>query len=377
MLSLGLATSHVGIIPAALLIIAFGVLTAITINMMIRAAEISNASTYEVLMFKSFGIWGARLVDVLTIVGGFGSMIAYHVIIADFVAPVLAAVIADPGARAVVADRRFVMALFDLCIIIPLCMKKNLNSLRFTSLLSVALVTFFLVVLTYVSVAYLTVRGLPEPFRYANIDFSLFSALPLFCLSFVSHTSVFPIYAEMAKPDATDFRTITVRAEVIITVAYLLSGLMGYLAFGESVQANVISNLPGGAVVVLIVRVAYALLLACVFPFSQFTSRLSVEHLWHGIEGKFNTVRHYILTLVFVLVSFGIAATGIDVSVVFGFTGSVASAAMMLLFPGACYYRLVPGPLRSPAKIGALLCVALGVVIMVLGVTANAVSLAR
>jgi hypothetical protein len=61
MLSLPFATQEVGIVLAVLLILAFGALTVVTLRLMVQAAEKSSASTYEVLMFKSFGVCQRRV----------------------------------------------------------------------------------------------------------------------------------------------------------------------------------------------------------------------------------------------------------------------------------------------------------------------------
>jgi hypothetical protein len=161
----------------------------------------------------------------------------------------------------------------------------------------------------------------------------------------------------------------------VVTAIYVIVAVAGYLAFGDALGANIISMFPMGAVVVLIVRVAYAMLLAFVFPFGQFTARLSIEHLWHGIEGRFNTIRHYVLTIVLVLIAYGVAATGVDVSVVFGFTGSIGASCMMLVFPALCYCRVMPAPMRTKEKIGAMTIAVFGMVIMVLGIVNNALKL--
>lgn len=57
-----------------------------------------------------------------------------------------------------------------------------------------------------------------------------------------------------------------------------------------------------------------------------------------------------------------------DLGVVLEVAGGVAATALAFIFPAGCYYKLLPKhmPWTSPPKLAAAVCVAFGIVVLVL-----------
>ena len=57
-----------------------------------------------------------------------------------------------------------------------------------------------------------------------------------------------------------------------------------------------------------------------------------------------------------------------DLGVMLEITGGVSATALAFIFPAACYLKLLPShiPFTSRTKLPAVLCVAFGVIVMVL-----------
>eukprot|EP00698_Gefionella_okellyi_P004734 TRINITY_DN1433_c0_g1_i2.p1 TRINITY_DN1433_c0_g1~~TRINITY_DN1433_c0_g1_i2.p1 ORF type:complete len:441 (-),score=90.71 TRINITY_DN1433_c0_g1_i2:788-2110(-) len=373
LLGVPLATRYTGIGLGVILMVMLALISGTTIYMMTAAGEYSSASSYEVLSFKALGMKGSRLVDILIIIGGFGSLVAYHMLIVDFLQPVIIAI--SNNAETVAANKFLITAVVNLALLLPLAVKKNINSLRFTSFVSLLLIVMFVVVVVYFGVVMLDVRGMPSPLNVFHLDMTLFNALPMYAFSFMSQSSVFPIYVEMQEHTVSAFSSVVVRTQIFSLIVFVLTGVFGYIAFGDGTMGNVITNFPRNSPLVLSIQVAFALIVIFSYPLVLFTFRLSIEHLWHGIEGRFNTIRFYILTIATIVVASVVAMFVSNVSFVFSLTGSVSSGALMMTLPAIAYIRIMPDTMRSPLKIAAVCIAVLGVVILVLGVTSSILSM--
>jgi proton-coupled amino acid transporter len=98
------------------------------------------------------------------------------------------------------------------------------------------------------------------------------SGLPLVfgtaCFALEGIGLVLPVRAGLSQPERT-FSPLLARAMLIVTTAYLLFGVMGYVFFGAAVNAVITENL-GASVTARVVRVSLSLSLVLTYAIQFF-----------------------------------------------------------------------------------------------------------
>lgn len=157
--------------------------------------------------------------------------------------------------------------------------------------------------------------------------------------------AVHPIRAELSK--TSDMR-VAVRISILLcSVIYAAIGFFGYLLFGESTMADVLSNFdrdtgsPIGSLLNDAVRLSYVLHLALVFPLLFFSLRISIDQLLlpQASHQASDTCRFVLLTVL--LLGFIYTASVLFPSIwtLFQFFGSTTAVCISLIFPAAIVLR--------------------------------------
>ena len=100
------------------------------------------------------------------------------------------------GADGVLADRRLLIALIGLLVILPMCFPRNLGALAWVSVLAV--VGFIFTAIAVVVRGSVIVRSRPELIRYDHVawfhwDFNALFAIPVVVFGFNCHANVVTI----------------------------------------------------------------------------------------------------------------------------------------------------------------------------------------
>jgi amino acid permease len=299
-----------GIAPFLLLLGAFGYAANLALQLLVIAAE--NATRrgqlrelqYAALAKCTAGRRAELAAEWAVIVQQLGCAVAYIVIIADVLAPIAALGAADAGSA--LCSRVMWQAVVALGIILPLCLLRRLDALRFTSLLALCAFVAFVG-----AVAVNGVRasldpalrdawtagagvnstcssgsgssgggsssasggggGAPPGSRVRWLPESagpLISSLPIVCFAFLCHMNVFPIYAELKErkerrsPSSEnssggsggggggaglslkrrDMFRVGTLSIAICAAVYGLSGAFGYLIFLDATEGDLLKN---------------------------------------------------------------------------------------------------------------------------------------
>lgn len=141
---------------------------------------------------------------------------------------------------------------------------------------------------------------------------------------------------------------VAVRISLLLcAVIYAAVGFFGYLLFGESTMADVLSNFDqnsGSQIGRLLndaVRLSYALHLMLVFPVLNFALRLNIDELLFSKSRPLaqDTVRFVSLTGLLMGLIYLTAVVFPSVWTMFQFVGSTAAVCVSLIFPGAIVLR--------------------------------------
>lgn len=377
---------------AFLLIAAVAFLSDASVEFLIRysaAGASPDSVTYSGVMAESFGRGGSAALQISVALTNLGALIMYLIIIGD----VLSGNRSEGAAHLGVLQEWFgeewwtarsaAIAIAVVVVMLPLGLLRRVDSLRFTSAISILLAVVFVFISSGMAIYALfngtikTPRLLPDFTHQSFLE--LFTAIPVLVVAFTFHFNVHPIRAEMSR--VSDM-TPAVRVSLLLcSTIYATVGLAGYLLFGDETMSDVLSNFDQTSMSPFlddVVRLSYALHLVLVFPLIFYSLRLNIDGLVFpkpsrplmADAGRFLCLTALLFAFVY------LAAMAIpNIWVLFQFAGSTTAVCLSLIFPGAIVLRDVHGISKRKDKLLAGTMISLAVVTSCIAIYSNFSSL--
>eukprot|EP01084_Bolivina_argentea_P249009 416673_1 len=361
LLGLPYAAAQVGWILSIILLTIFAIVSSFTFQLLTTSGLIYNSAT-NTLTSSYSNLCSATVpklqifADFTIFLNTFGSMCAYLVIIGDLMPDAMGLFIHHKHNHIfnnLLLNRRFWITLFMLICIIPCCILKKLDFLRFTS--SFAMICFVFITISMVVFFYndsVNVCdsqlidhncGLDEFLDFKNPTdvFDFFKATPVYTFAFGTHPLAFSLTNELLKCNNKRMCIVIMLSFIITTIYYIAIGILGYWTFGNNVDSNVLNNYPQDSSLLFGVRIGLSFALAFSYPVCNTPCRQSLSGLVYKSNTEdISTKQFYIITFVIIICSFIIAMTVTDLGIVFGFIGSTSSPTVILILPGIFYYYI-------------------------------------
>ncbi|XP_049385055.1 amino acid transporter AVT6A-like isoform X1 [Solanum stenotomum] len=367
-----------GLIPGIIMIILMAFLTEASVELLIRFSRTSNSVSYGGLMGDAFGNYGKMLLQICVLVNNIGVLIVYMIIIGD----VLSGTTSSGTHHAGVLEgwfgvqwwngRFFILLVTTLGVFAPLACLKRIDSLRYTSALSVALAVVFLIVTVGITIfklingSILIPRLLPSFYDLTSF-LKLFTVVPVMVTAYICHYNVHSIENELEE--SRQIRSVVQSALALCSSVYVLTSIFGFLLFGDATLDDVLANfdadlgIPFGSFLNDVVRVSYAAHLMLVFPIVFYPLRLNLDGL------VFPSARPLTLdNLRFALISGGLIAIIFlganfipSIWDAFQFTGATAAVCIGFIFPAAVTLRDRYGIATKRDKILSIFMIVLAV----------------
>ncbi|KAF0935993.1 hypothetical protein E2562_037756 [Oryza meyeriana var. granulata] len=374
-----------GLVPGLTLVVLAALLTDASIELLVRFSRAVGATSYGEAMGDAFGALGRGLLQVCVVVNNVGVMVVYMIIIGD----VLSGKSSSGGVHhhGVIEgwfgpnrwNSRFsILIIVTLGVFTPLACFKRVDSLKYTSAVSVALAIVFVVITAGIAIVKL-MRGqilMPKLFPDVhewNSIWRLFTAAPVLVTAYICHYNVHPIHNELK--DHSQISPIVRASLLLCLVVYITTSFFGFLLFGEATLDDVLANfdsdlgIPYSLVLDDAVRVSYVLHLMLVFPIVFHALRLNMDGLLFPSarplscdNRRFGGLTAALLTVIFLAANFIP-----NIWDAFQFTGATAAVAIAYIFPAAMALRDRHGIATKGDKY-------LAVFMIVLAVVANAVA---
>ncbi|TKY56928.1 putative sodium-coupled neutral amino acid transporter 10 [Spatholobus suberectus] len=256
---------------------------------------------------------------------------------------------------------------------LPLVMLRRVDSLRYSSAISILLALVFVAICSSMAFTALwsgktrSLRIVPDFSQVTVLD--LFTTVPVFVTGFGFHLNVHPIRAGLGKAAHMGLAT---RISLIICVAiYFAIGFSGYLLFGDSIMPDVLvnfdqnSNTSSGQLLNDIVRLTYALHLALVFPIMNYCLRANVDELIFSNKNKsplaLDTPRFVSLTLTLLALTYLVAVAIPNIWYFFQFLGSTTIVCLSFIFPASIVLRDMHGISKTKDQVMAIVVIVLAV----------------
>ncbi|KAL3636166.1 Amino acid transporter avt6a [Castilleja foliolosa] len=359
-------------------IVFVGVLTELSIAILLKYSKSSGAGSYGGVMGGAFGGVGKIVLQVCVVINNIGMLIVYMIIIGDVLSGSTASGIHHAGVLEGWFGERwwngrfFVVLVTTLGVFTPLACFKRIDSLRHTSALAVFLAFVFLFITAGICVFKSFQGTIAMPRFFPNIAdmnsiWSLFTVVPVIVTAFVCHFNVHNIENELEDPST--IKSVVRASLALCSITYIMTSFFGFLLFGDSTLDDVLSNfdknlgIPFSSQLNDAVRVSYALHLMLVFPVLFYPLRLNLDGLLFpsSVPLVDDNVRFGLLTIGLVSVVFLGANFIPSIWDAFQFTGATSAVCLGFIFPALIALRDAHGISSRKDKILAVFMVGLAV----------------
>ncbi|XP_042450290.1 amino acid transporter AVT6B-like [Zingiber officinale] len=368
-MAIPVAVKVLGLLPGLAIIPLAAFITHASIDMILRAGRPpatfdKPANTvppsYAAIVSDALGAPGGTLLQSCIILNNLGMLVVYMIIIGDVLSGTSVrgsdhhtGVLERWFGQQWWTERAFLLLTTTIFVFAPLISLKRVDSLRYTSALSVALAVVFVVVMAGIAIAKMAKGSIGMPRLLPQVSdlasfWKLFTTVPILVTAYICHFNVHPIENELKEPG--QMRSIVQVSLVLCSIVYVATGLFGFLLFGEATMDDVLANFDAdlgfGTAINDVVRLSYASHLMLVFPIVFYSLRLNLDGLLFpraAVPIAYDDGRFAFITYGFMLLVFMGANLVPSIWVAFQFTGATASVAVGFVFPALIALRDVHG----------------------------------
>ncbi|KAL4566877.1 hypothetical protein LXL04_031003 [Taraxacum kok-saghyz] len=378
-----------GLVAGVVLILLMGILSEISVELLIRFSVQCKATSYGEVVEQALGSPARIISEICIILNNAGVLVVYLIIVGDVMSgsPRHSGVIIQWFGTGIWENRRLVIFIVLIVFLAPLCALDKIESLSVTSGASVVLAVLFVIVASVVAFIML-VEGKTDPPRLIP-DFSskqaildLLVVIPIMSNAYVCHFNIQPIYNELEGRSPQKMNKVGRLTTIICVLIYWSTAIAGYLLFGNNTEPDVLTNfdkpLPIRFSVGLsyLVRVGYIFHLVLVFPVIHFSLRQTVDTLaFKGAKPLCQSKKRCLgLTCVLLMLIY-LASTMIpSIWTAFKFTGATTAVSLGFTFPALIALRLghesSPG-LSNRERLFSWVMLILAIMVSVVGVVSN------
>ncbi|XP_012736421.2 putative sodium-coupled neutral amino acid transporter 8 [Fundulus heteroclitus] len=241
-------------------------------------------------------------------------------------------------------DQRFALFILCLFIILPLSIPKEIGIQKYTSVLGTLAATYLCVA---VVAKYYLMESRPvvtaEQSQGLSSWASMFSVVPTICFGFQCHEACIAIYSSMENQRLLHWVVISVLSMFFCLLVYTLTGVYGFLTFGQDVASDILMSYPGNDVVMIISRLLFGISIITIYPIILLLGRSVILNLVLRVQrNRRGVVTHsfecrcrVLLTVAWTSFTLLIAMFVPDMADVISVIGGI-SAFFIFIFPGLC-----------------------------------------
>ncbi|RCK55304.1 Vacuolar amino acid transporter 7 [Candida viswanathii] len=271
---------------------------------------------------------------------------------------------------------------------VPLSFLKNLDSLKYTSILALGAI-FYLAVLVVGHYIAGDIQRKGEVTLFPTSATGVFSTFSIIVFAFTGHQNMFSIINEARDKSLTSLTKLVNFAILLSSLLFIIVGLSGYLTFGQGVDGNVILLYPNG-ITTTIGRFAIVFMVTFSFPLMIHPARISVNNIYYSIrtnvlekedpvdetsallqnpsdssvaedteQGKthlshvvpFPHINFVVVTTILLIVGYILAITLKSFALVLAVVGATGSTAISFILPGLFGFKLIGSELDDPSTL--------------------------
>ena len=313
-------------------------------NMLSMASVYTSADSYGAvgnkLNNKTVGLVG----DIAMIIFDFGISIAYFIILFDQAAD-LVVFWGNVSAESMSTWKPWLSLIIAMLVGFPILCIPTIDALRFTSAASVFCICLFVVISTGKGISQLIKGGLTYKWFPDTIP-GLVSSISVFFTSMCCHVNIPKMTSELKFPSSSKFSNKVNKMVRVNWIAFLscgtiyfIVGAFGYLAYGDQIAPNLLTNFTNDKVgYVNVVKLAYAFVVLFSYPALAFAALVTFDKLCFKQPRPAH--RRYLEAFFWTLLSAFVAIVFPILDKVFGVTGSMCGILLNFAIP-AFYFVLI------------------------------------
>ncbi|XP_014797578.1 PREDICTED: putative sodium-coupled neutral amino acid transporter 8 [Calidris pugnax] len=333
------------------------------------AAALSAQPTYQGVIRVVCGAAVGKLCEVCFLLNLFMISVALLRVVGDQLEKLCdslypnATLSGDPLLPPWYVDQRFTLSALCVLVIFPLSVPREIGFQKYSSILGTLAACYLtlVIILKY----HLQAESLssPEPPQSSRASswVSVFSVIPTICFGFQCHEACVAIYSSMRNQNFSHWVTVSVLSMLICLLIYSLTGLYGYLTFGEAVASDVLMSYPGNDPVIIVARLLFGISIITIYPIVVLLGRSVVRDMW--VTPKRGTTdmteahewqSRVVLTVAWMATTLTIALFVPDIGKVIELIGGI-SAFFIFIFPGLCLVCMTGTCTLGPRKKAVLM----------------------
>uniref|UniRef100_A0A4W4GAG0 Amino acid transporter transmembrane domain-containing protein n=1 Tax=Electrophorus electricus TaxID=8005 RepID=A0A4W4GAG0_ELEEL len=386
-LGLAYAMANTGIVLFLILLILIAVMSAYSIHLLLKSADVVGTRAYEMLGLRAYGQAGKIIAACVVTIHNIGAMSTYLYIVKielPFVILGLLGKEKDFGGWYV--DGNYLITIVSVCVILPLALMRRLGYLGYTSGVSLLCMVFFLISVIFkkfvmecpshndsdfiprfipVMISSHTAHDCREAKMFTLTPEAIYS-IPIVAFAFVCHPEVLPIYTELRKPTKKRMQNVANISILAMFIMYLLTAVFGYLTFYGNVEDELLKSYSASDTLILCVRLAVLVAVTLTVPVVLFPIRRTMLQLCCPNK-PFCWATHISMAIGLLIFVNVLVIFVPNIKDIFGFIGATTAPSLIFILPGIFYIRLIPHtqePVKSRPKILAFMFSGLGFVFM-------------
>ena len=228
---------------------------------------------------KKTGRNGRIAVQMSLILFQFGLVVSYFIFVTD----TLIALVADFSNCSLQLDPTVVIYINAL-LQLPISFLRNLRSLALAATIADLCIVSGLVLVVCSCLQVISIHGIQRVDAFKPNTAPLFIGTSV--LSYEGVACMIPIKECMQHPD--HFKSVLTTATIVVCFVYVLVGLLGLLAFGDTVEQNVLISIGAHGAVSHMVSFLYIIAILCSLPLQAFPAYRVIEKILQIPSGKHN-----------------------------------------------------------------------------------------
>ena len=267
--------------------------------------------------------------DVAIIFKSLGVSISYFMVIGDSLVKLFPAILGD------YALMRSIWITASLIVVIPLVLKKKMDSLKKTSIAGILVAVYFCIMALVVFIQ--SGRASDTAlFKKSDVK-TIANAFSVFIFAFTCHQNVFPVYNESIHPDPERMKLVITTGILTSAAIYTVFAVFSYYTFGDACNGNVLFN-HKDSYLALIGRALITLLAAFTIPLQIHPFKNSVKDILKVFgAGELSEEYGNVVVVTATLTAYTVAVWLKDLVFVVSITGKVAGVIVCYILPSVLY----------------------------------------
>ncbi|KAK7201976.1 L-Lysine transport protein [Novymonas esmeraldas] len=341
-----------GMVVSVVLLVVVCACTIYSIRLLGQAKLKTGLRSYEEMARGMLGRGWDYFAAFLMFMFCWGTCVGYVISVGDLLSPMLDgpntnAFLKTPNGHRILVGLIWFVGMFTLSL------PKEINSLRYASVVGVSFVIFFVICMIIHSAQNGLKNGVRSDVKLINHGMPAVNGLTLFIFAFICQVNVFEIFDEMARPTLRNMTRDATVSMVVVAVLNFFSGFFGYCDFGSDVDGSILLLYrPIEEPLFMIAYIGICVKLCVGFAICIQPSR---DAIYYCLQmGKTSDVKDWLNWIVSGFLALAALICGLfipNINIVFSLLGGICGGFLGFMFPA--YFFIYSGGFTL-AKVGIL-----------------------